>query len=156
MSQRSLTKAEHDEIRHAFHLFDTENTGRIAIKDIKEALEDTNGSSSDRAKLLMNAIRNLGNDKTLTIDEFTELFRKPNEGDDDMKRIFRLFDTDQKGYIEVKDLQRITKELGEHSMTDMELQEMIDRASLNTNNGNNGRVTLEDFSAVMNKKLWTS
>merc|ERR1711982_59099 len=116
-------------------------------KDVREALED----GSDRENIILARIMNqFQNQDFLTLKEFTALLAHRQNADvDDMHRIFRLFDVDNKGFINIEDLKRVTKELGEHSMTDMELQEMIDRASCR-----GGRVSLEDFTVVMNKKLW--
>lgn len=148
MNFRSITSAEEDEIRHAFQLFDAENTGRIAANDVKEALED----GSVRGSAILGHLKDrFNNQKFLSLEEFTELLTyRQNSEVNDMHRIFELFDVDKKGYIEVRDLKRVTNDLGENSMTDMELQEMIARAS-----SRGGRVDLEDFTSVMTKKLWT-
>mmetsp|Transcript_10793 Transcript_10793/g.15907 ORF Transcript_10793/g.15907 Transcript_10793/m.15907 type:complete len:98 (-) Transcript_10793:651-944(-) len=91
------------------------------------------------------------NQDFLSLEEFTELLTyRQNSELDDIHRIFQLFDVDKKGCIEIRDLKRVTNDLGENSMTDMELQEMIDRAS-----SRGGRVSLEDFTSIMNRKLWT-
>eukprot|EP00546_Thalassionema_frauenfeldii_P019957 CAMPEP_0178899104 /NCGR_PEP_ID=MMETSP0786-20121207/2706_1 /TAXON_ID=186022 /ORGANISM="Thalassionema frauenfeldii, Strain CCMP 1798" /LENGTH=148 /DNA_ID=CAMNT_0020569907 /DNA_START=40 /DNA_END=486 /DNA_ORIENTATION=+ len=148
MTFRSITSAEEDEIRHAFQLFDAESSGRIPMKDVEEALED----GSLRANAILSQMKDrFFNQDFLTLTEFTELFTYRQNADvNETRRIFQLFDVDRKGYIELKDLKRVTNDLGENSMTDMELQEMIDRAS-----SQGGRVSLEDFTNIMNKKLWT-
>ena len=46
-----------------------------------------------------------------------------------MKRVFALFDDEKSGFISIKNLRRVVKEVGEN-IDDSELQEMIERADL--------------------------
>ena len=88
---------------------------------------------------------------TLTLDDFTAILtrRRDEKPAHDFERVFQLFDVDQKGYITLQDLKRVSNELGE-TMTDDELQEMIDRAGLR----NNGKVSLEEFRTMMTRNLF--
>ncbi|MCL4115463.1 UNVERIFIED_CONTAM: hypothetical protein GTU68_050494 [Idotea baltica] len=66
---------------------------------------------------------------------------------DNIKKIFNLFDDEKTGFISIKNLRRIVKELGE-SISEQELQEMIDRADLD----NDGLVSEDEFFQMMTKK----
>ena len=127
---------------------DSEGRGRVSVENIRDALED----GSERAAVLLQQLAPLHDKDTLNLTEFTSFVTKryDDEDADDMTHMFRLFDKDKKGFIELKDLKRIAAELGEN-MTDTELQEMVDRGS----NQASGKVTLEEFTTIMNKKLWT-
>ena len=46
---------------------------------------------------------------------------------DDIRKVFNLFDDEKTGYISIKNLRRVAKELGE-TIEDSDLQEMIERA----------------------------
>ena len=59
---------------------------------------------------------------------------------EEMTKAFKFFDDDDTGTIPFKNLKRVTKELGE-TMTDEELQEMIDEA----NREGTGEVSQEEF-----------
>jgi centrin-1 len=48
---------------------------------------------------------------------------------DNLKRVFALFDDEKSGFISIKNLRRVVKEVGEN-IDDSELQEMIERADL--------------------------
>jgi Ca2+-binding EF-hand superfamily protein len=129
-------------------LFDSEGTGSISIKELREALED----GSERSQHLLSQLPKTGG--RLSQEEFTVLLTQRQDDEshnnvDDMERIFIMFDKEKKGYIGVADLKRIAQELGE-SMSPAELKEMIDRASA----APGGKVNLEDFSNIMTKKLW--
>jgi Ca2+-binding EF-hand superfamily protein len=94
-------------------------------------------------------LERLPQDGSLTLVEFQTIVSQKEEVDD-MKRVFSLFDVQQKGYIGLEDLKRIAQDLGE-SMSDEELQDMMDRADLD----HDDRVTVDDFSKIMTKKLFS-
>ena len=140
---RLISKAEREEIDHAFQLFDTENTGEISVKDVREALEDADPETrAIFAKLPEKGV--------LTSEEFAEFLLKRKGEPHDLDHVFTLFDKDTKGYIGVSDLKQIAHDLGEQ-MSDEELEEMIQRADSNRD----GRVSRNDFKEVMTKKLWS-
>jgi Ca2+-binding EF-hand superfamily protein len=64
-----------------------------------------------------------------------------------LKRVFALFDDEKTGFISIKNLRRVVKEVGE-SIDDAELQEMIERADLD----NDGLISEEEFYAIMTRR----
>merc|ERR1712050_751156 len=68
---------------------------------------------------------------------------------DGIYKIFQLFDDDKTGMISLKNLKRVSKELGE-TMSEEELREMIERADSN----GDGAITSEDFYTIMTKKTF--
>ncbi len=61
--------------------------------------------------------------------------------------MFRLFDEENQGYISVKTLRKIVKELGEN-LSEEELEEMIRKAD----SDGDQKVTADDFYNVMTRK----
>lgn len=61
-----------------------------------------------------------------------------------LQRVFALFDDEKSGFISIKNLRRVVKEVGE-SIDDSELQEMIERADTD----NDGLISEEEFYAIM-------
>ena len=57
-----------------------------------------------------------------------------------------MFDDDESGFITLKNLRRVAKEIGEN-MTDEELQEMIEEADRD----GDGQVSEEEFLRMMKK-----
>ena len=69
--------------------------------------------------------------------------RDPRE---EILKAFRLFDDDNSGKISLRNLKRVARELGE-TMTDDELQEMIDEADRD----GDGEIGEEEFIRIMKK-----
>jgi Ca2+-binding EF-hand superfamily protein len=63
-------------------------------------------------------------------------------------KIFELFDDDKTNAINLNNLRRVAKELGE-TMTNDELKEMLERAA-----SNGEEITFEDFYNIMTKKTF--
>ena len=68
---------------------------------------------------------------------------------EDINKVFRLFDDDNTGQVTLKNLRRVARELGE-TMTEEELQEMVDR----TDSNGDGGVSPDDFFNIMTKKTF--
>lgn len=65
---------------------------------------------------------------------------------EEIRKAFQLFDDDGSNFISLKNLRRVAKELGE-TMTDDELQEMIDEADRD----GDGQISEEEFIRIMKK-----
>ena len=155
----NLSRSERDDLIVMFQQFDTQQSGSISLLELKSVLEQvareegTKRPALDRllASRTFQQIQDSKDDKQITQGEFIQILTnsstEPSEEGDEMRRLFALFDIDDKGYINVNDLRRIADELGE-SMGEEELEEMIQRAT-----SQEGQVTMEDFEAVMHHKL---
>lgn len=85
-------------------------------------------------------------------DEFLKIINKAlthNDKREDIDNVFLEYDKDGKGYIDFKDIRRVAT-LNEESMTDDEIQDIVDRSSKGT-----GKITPEDFYNIMVKKSYT-
>ncbi|KAF8976655.1 hypothetical protein BGZ46_008092 [Entomortierella lignicola] len=83
-----------------------------------------------------------------TLQDFITIMT-PNEeqhGQDEISRVFQLFDTQGRGAILLEDLRRVASELG-IQMKDEELREMIEEADRD----GDGVVTEQDFGKIMKK-----
>ena len=86
---------------------------------------------------------------TVDFPEFLAMMQtKMGERDsrEEIIKAFRLFDDDDTGKISFRNLKRVAMELGE-SITDEELQEMIDEADRD----GSGEVSQDDFIKIMAK-----
>merc|ERR1711879_659920 len=140
-----LTEDEIEEIREAFNLFDTDGTGTIDPGELKAAMRSLGFESKNPTIFQM--IASLDADGPIGFDDFLDSITH-KLGDKDSRegifKIFQLFDDDGTGHISLKNLKRVSKELGE-TMTEEELKEMIERADSN----GDGAITPEDFYLIM-------
>ncbi|KAL9184262.1 hypothetical protein ACHAXT_002348 [Thalassiosira profunda] len=144
-----LTEDQKQEIREAFDLFDTDGSGTIDAKELKVAMRALGFEPSKEE--IRKLISQVDTDGSGTVDfpEFLAMMQtKMGERDsrEEIIKAFRLFDDDDTGKISFRNLKRVAKELGE-SVTDEELQEMIDEADRD----GSGEVSQDDFIRVMEK-----
>ena len=86
----------------------------------------------------------------IDFEEFLELMTarvSDKDTRENIRKIFNLFDDEKTGFISIKNLRRVAKELGE-TIDDSELQEMIERADTD----NDGLVSEEEFYNIITKK----
>eukprot|EP01017_Pseudomicrothorax_dubius_P013812 TRINITY_DN1621_c0_g2_i2.p1 TRINITY_DN1621_c0_g2~~TRINITY_DN1621_c0_g2_i2.p1 ORF type:complete len:169 (-),score=68.05 TRINITY_DN1621_c0_g2_i2:129-635(-) len=147
--RREITEEQRQEIKEAFDLFDTDGSGRIDAKELKVAMRAL--GFEPKKEEVRRMIQEIDRDGTGVIEfqDFLELMavkiaeRDPRE---EMLKAFRLFDDDGTGRISLKNLRRVARELGE-TMTDEELQEMIDEADRD----GDGEISEEEFVRIMKK-----
>merc|ERR1712014_179655 len=97
-------------------------------------------------------IADLDQEGAINFDDFLDAITAKlgdKETRDGIGKIFNLFDDDKTGSISLKNLKRVSKELGE-TMSEEELREMIERADSN----GDGCITAEDFYTIMTKKTF--
>lgn len=148
-----LSRDEVSEIRAAFDLFDTNNTGRVSPSELKQAMQSL--GFDIRNPIIYKLISDLDtNDAAkkggVSFDTFLDAVifkladRDSREG---VRRIFELLidDPDTKT-ITVNALKKVSKELGE-SIPANELAEMIERASKN-----GSEITFDEFYDIMTQQ----
>jgi centrin-1 len=146
---RGLTEEQKQEIREAFDLFDTDGSGTIDAKELKVAMRALGFEPKKEEVKKMIADVDTDGSGCIGFEDFLSLMtqkmleRDPRE---EIIKAFRLFDDDETGKISFKNLKRVAKELGE-SITDEELQEMIDEADRD----GDGEVSEEEFFRIMKK-----
>lgn len=72
-----------------------------------------------------------------------------NESREEIHKVFVTFDTGRTGYVALKDLRKVSKQLGE-MQDDNVLQEMIERADFDLD----GLVSEEEFYNLLTKKAY--
>ncbi|KAF9276232.1 hypothetical protein BGZ68_010161 [Mortierella alpina] len=129
-------------------------TSRKGQPKYVESDDDKGGSSDDDDN--EDAYRQSGEDDDddeeeeayFTMQDFITIMT-PNEsqyGQDEISRVFQLFDGQDNGVIRVEDLRRVALDLG-LSMTDNELREMIEEADKDGDGG----VSEQEFARIMKK-----
>jgi Ca2+-binding EF-hand superfamily protein len=149
---KGLSEDEILEIKEAFDLFDVDKSGFIDKSELKSAL---NNLGIDNRNHTLNAMmKDLDKDNSgqVSFNEFLDMMTaKMSDKDtrEDLEKVFRLFiGDDNADKISFKHLKRVANDLQE-SMTDPELQEMINRADVDKDNF----VSLDEFIQIMTKKI---
>lgn len=89
--------------------------------------------------------------KQIDFEEWIHLMTykvSPTSTKDHIKKVFPLYDDEKTDHISVKNLRRVANDLGE-SITEEELQEMIDRADLDRD----GLVNYDEFYTIVTRKI---
>ena len=147
-----LTEDEIEEIKEAFDLFDSDGSGTIDPSELKSAMQSLGFEAKNQTIYQMISDLDKDGSGAIDFDEFLDMMTARMSDKDtreDINKVFRLFDDDKTGYISIKNLRRVAKELGE-TMTDEELLEMIERAD----SDGDGQVSAEDFYNIMTKKAF--
>jgi len=142
-----LSMEEIEELQEAFNLFDTDGSGTIDASELKSAMESL--GYKQKNKMVYQMIENM-KQKEITFDQFLDMMTariSDTDSKEDIMKVFRLFDDEEKGVITIANLKRVARELGE-TMSDAELKEMIDRADLNAD----GVIDPDEFHNIMTKK----
>lgn len=152
ISRPGLSEEEIEEIREAFNLFDTDGSGTIDPKELKEAMESLGYEAKNQTIYQMISDVDKNGTGEIDFEEFLDVMtaRMSNtDSKEDIQKIFNLFDDDKTGFISLQNLKRVSKELGE-TMSDAELLEMIERAD----SDQDGQISPEEFFAIMTKKTF--
>jgi len=139
-----------EELKEAFHLFDTNHSGGIDAREFKAAMRAL--GYEFRKQDVVNSFREVDKDisQVLTFEDFVRVVgpkMKDKNSREEIDKIFDLFDEDKTGRISFKNLKKIAYEVGE-SLSDDEIQEMISEADKT----GDGLITKEDFFRVMKKR----
>mmetsp|Transcript_56898 Transcript_56898/g.166625 ORF Transcript_56898/g.166625 Transcript_56898/m.166625 type:complete len:172 (+) Transcript_56898:78-593(+) len=150
-----LKQDEIEEIKEAFDLFDTDQSGEIDLKELKAAMQSLGYEIKNDTIFTMLAELDKDGNASLDFEEFLDLMSgKEGKDEKDTKeeidKIFRLFDHDGKGVVVIKDVMKVCKELGER-LTVEEITEIVRRACQDESKM---EITPEDFYVVMTKKTF--
>lgn len=144
--ESQLLEEQKQEIREAFHLFDMNNDGYLDYHECKVAMRAL-GFEFSKSEIL-SIIKEYDADN-LNLIKYTDFFnvmgvkileRNPL---DEIKRAFKLFDEDGTGKISLRNLRRISRELGEN-LSDDELRAMINEFDLDED----GEINEEEFIKI--------
>ena len=148
-----LSQDEVDEIKQAFDLFDTNQTGKIDPKELKSAMQSLGFDTKNPT--IFQLIADLDTPENakrggIDFDSFVEAINNKlgdKETKEGIQRIFNLFiDDPNQNTITLSSLRRIARELGEQ-MSNEELKDMLERAS-----SNGTELSFEEFYEIMTKK----
>lgn len=148
--KKQLTEEQLLEVKEAFNVFDSEQTGGLDARELKAALSALNVKiSKDEIRLIYSEF---GKDirEKINQEEFFEIVtpRLPDRHTKDyIKMIFKYFDLDNSEKISMRNLKKIAQEIGE-TLSDEELKEILEEADKD----NDGFIGFDDFYRIMRKR----
>ncbi|KAL5659417.1 hypothetical protein ACJX0J_032580, partial [Zea mays] len=128
-----LTQQRRQEIKEAFDLFDTDNSGTIDAKELNVAMRALGFEMTEEQIRQMIADVDKDGSGAIDYEEFEHMMTaKIGERDskEELSKAFRIIDQDGNGKISNIDIQRIAKELGVNLTLD-EIQDMVQEADRN-------------------------
>lgn len=142
-----LTEEQKQEIKEAFDLFDTDKSGTIDYHELKVAMRAL-GFDVKKADVLK-LMKEYDRKETGQIEyaDFVDIMTQKmaeRDPEEEIRKAFSLFDDDKSGKINLKNLKRVARELGE-MLSDEELQAMIDEFDKN----GDGEIDEAEFLAIM-------
>ncbi|XP_066398045.1 probable calcium-binding protein CML13 [Miscanthus floridulus] len=144
-----LTQQKRQEIKEAFDLFDTDNSGTIDAKELNVAMRALGFEITEEQIRQMIADVDKDGSGAIDYEEFEHMMTaKIGERDskEELSKAFRIIDQDGNGKISNIDIQRIAKELGVNLTLD-EIQDMVQEADRN----GDGEIDFEEFIRMMRR-----
>ena len=136
-----------EEIKETFDLYDNNNSGTVQLREIKLAIQ----SLGFETKVAEFFNFNPGKETSINFQEFFNIMTSQMTEIDtkqDIKKIFALFDVEKTGFINVKNLRKFIRDLGE-TCNDDELIDIIQKGDLN----GDSLVSFDDFYNILTKKV---
>ena len=109
-----LTDEQRQEIKEAFDLFDTDHSGSIDYHELKVAMRAL--GFDVRKPEVLKLMKEYDRNQTGQIEyvDFVDIMTQKmaeRDPDEEIRKAFALFDDDHTGYITVKNLRRVVREL---------------------------------------------
>ncbi|XP_019926399.2 uncharacterized protein [Magallana gigas] len=143
-------KLKPDELKEAqacFSLFDMDNDGKIATKDLGTVVRSLgcNPSEAEVTQLIREV--DIDGSGQVEFSEFIAMFerhRHEKNTEDEIIDAFTVFDKEGNGYISAAELRHVMTNLGE-KLRDEEIDEMVRAADMN----GDGQINYKEFAHVL-------
>lgn len=130
--QENLSDEQIAEYKDAFSLFDRDGNGIITTRELGAIMRSLGfNPTEEELQAMINAVDYDGNG-VIDFPEFVKLMeiqKKPDEREADMMLAFRIFDADNKGYIESAELRYILLNMDKR-IPQEEIKELMEIADL--------------------------
>lgn len=142
-----LSDEQRQEIKEAFELFDTDRSGSIDYHELKVAMRALGFDMKKQE--LVKIIEQYDQEESgrISFVDFQDIMTQQifdRDPEEEIFKAFALFDDDNTGKINLKNLRRVARELGE-TLGDEELQAMIDEFDKD----GDGEINEEEFVSLM-------
>jgi len=139
-----LSEEQIEEYRDAFYMFDRDNNGYITTKELNRIMKTLGFNPTEEDLQQMIFTVDYDGDGRLNLEEYIQLMEQqktPEDTEDDIVQAFRVFDSDNKGYIESAELRELLESMDWKVSAD-ELKDLITSANLHQDR----RIGMEEFA----------
>ena len=142
-----LSEEQIAEYQEAFSLFDKDGDGKITAKELGTVMRSfgTNPTEPELQEMIDEV--DVDGNGTIEFSEFLAIAArkiKDSDMEEEIRKVFRVFDKNDNGFISFNELRRVLTNLGE-KLSDEEVVEMIEEADLD----NDGHINYEEFVTMM-------
>jgi centrin-1 len=144
-----ITEDQIIEIKDAFDLFGLDKSGKIETRDLKNAMKSQGFEEKSPIIYKMICELDMEGKGKVDFDEFLDMMTEKNVDEsskEEIKKLFNLFDVDNSGFIELRNLKKIARELGE-SLSEEEIRDLIIRSD----SDGDGKVSFQEFYDIMSR-----
>ena len=148
--KREITDEQQAELKDVFELFDLNKDNLISPVECRYALKAL-GFEMKVHQLVQMLKDNNYKEQQVSYEQYFSIAKKlmvERDPLDEIRKAFQLFDEEKKGKISLKNLRKVSKELGEQ-VDDDELQAMIDEFDAD----NDGEINEQEFIQLMLEAL---
>jgi len=147
MTAADITNLENAEFKEAFDYFDKDGSGSISSDELLQVMRAMGQNPTEDE--LLNLVMEVDIDGNGTIDfpEFLDMMKKKaTEVDEeaDLREAFKLFDRNRDGFIDTRELKKVTGMLGT-MLTKEELEEFMKEADVD----GNGKLDYDEFTKML-------
>ena len=156
-SKREADEETMNELKEAFKLFDSKNTGEIDARELKAIMkafgieikkQDIRDLYSEMGKDIKDGLNFQDFVGVMTSKMvYYYVTQGPRDSKEEIYKVFKLFDEDNLNKISYKNLKKIAAEVGE-KLSDEELREMLEEADRDGDNALN----FEEFYRIMRRR----
>nr|XP_022332304.1 neo-calmodulin-like [Crassostrea virginica] len=145
-----LSKEIKNDFKETFNLFDKDGDGTISTSELAMVMRSLGQNPSDmELEMMLRGVDEDGNG-SIDFEEFVLMMAKKLERsntEDEIREAFKLFDTDNNGFITVAELRNILTDTGEKIRPEEadELIKAIDKDG-------DGKIDYEEFCRMMSEK----
>uniref|UniRef100_A0A8B9KH23 Protein phosphatase 3 regulatory subunit B, alpha n=1 Tax=Astyanax mexicanus TaxID=7994 RepID=A0A8B9KH23_ASTMX len=83
------------------------------------------------------------------VQRVIDIFDTDGNGEVDFQVAFRIYDMDKDGYISNGELFQVLKMMVGNNLKDTQLQQIVDKTIINADKDGDGRISFEEFCAVV-------
>jgi len=142
-----LDELQNAEFKEAFDEFDRDGSGTISTKELLQVMRSIGQNPTEDEILELVMESDLNGDGTIDFQEFLEMMkRKSSETDqtEELRQAFRMFDRNKDGYVDAKELKKVTTTLGQ-TLTNEEVDAFMAEADID----GDGKLSYEEFVTMM-------